>query len=284
MDAILKKQIMMQKKALDMLGINYMNSDDIKNAYFMVQQLKGIEKTGCQFIKKSLSSVTLESLIGIGIFGEDILRRLNDIIANAACYACYDSELMYACHITFSVDEGKVLEDTGTVDHYKIPRKYNQVSPIFLGHEHIHALKETNYQEYKDTQRIGDVIPLFYELLQAKGDTKTVYDNWVNSRFELLLDSKDTFVETRLRMKESFRDKDLYKLIATRSGQYLNSLYYAIVLYNIYLDDQELVLNLVKKVLNHEMTTMDLLTTLGLYGKDNDNIVINEMNELKKSL
>lgn len=36
-----------------------------------------------------------------------------------------------------------------------------------LAHEHIHALKETNYAEYVDGFIVGDVITMLYEFILA---------------------------------------------------------------------------------------------------------------------
>lgn len=79
-------------------------------------------------------------------------------------------------------------------------------------------------------------------------------------------------------------DKDLYKVIQSRSGEYLNSFYYALVLFNMYKDNPKMILELVRKVLNKEMSTLDLLVNLGLYHKNSDYIFNEELGKIRKVL
>ena len=82
-------------------------------------------------------------------------------------------------------------------------------------------------------------------------------------------------------MNRSKEDKDLYKVIATRSGQYLNSYYYASILFNMYKSDPQMMLAYVNKVLKHEITTRELLETLGIFHQDKNSIFDTEFEKVK---
>ena len=82
----------------------------------------------------------------------------------------------------------------------------------------------------------------------------------------------------------SRNDAELYKVLQGRSGQYLNSFYYSLVLFNVYKSDPNLVLSAIKKVLNHEMTTLDMLINLGIYQENFDKVFNEELSSIRKSL
>lgn len=179
----------------------------------------------------------------------------------------------YACYITYSLDDNNKEVDisSGTVDHYKVPIKPDIMASFHLGHEHIHALKETNYYEYIDRFVVGDVITILYEFILA--DT---YPELKNEIYRFRLSSlKEDYVHYEnavMQMKKSKDDKDLYKIIATRSGEYLNSYYYACILFDMYKKSPLLVLDIVNRVLRHEMTTRDMLNILGLFHQDKNSV------------
>lgn len=287
MDSVIKKQALAEKRLFNILGINYFTSTDKEVSSYVSSQLEGI-KTNAFMAHGSFS---IQQVIGLSadnitLFGEEYWQKILNILSHTKCYTTYSGGLRYACHIVYNVDDKskKVIPDSGFVDHYKVPQTINELAPIFLAHEHIHALKETNYLEYQDGQRVGDVIPLFYELVDAKEGYADIYQIWLNARLFLLSDLKKQYDNVRLMMKNDFKNKDIYKVIAMRTGQYLNSFYYALLLYRMYLDDKDLIIGFVKKVLDHEMTTLELLNVLGIYGANNKKIFEEELNTLKKSL
>ena len=83
-------------------------------------------------------------------------------------------------------------------------------------------------------------------------------------------------------MKKNKEDKDLYKIIDTRSGEYLNIYYYACILFNMYKSSLLLVLDLVNKVLNHEMTTREMLQLLGIFRQDKNCLFDTTFEEVNK--
>ena len=179
----------------------------------------------------------------------------------------------YACYITYSLDDNNKEVDisSGTVDHYKVLIKPDIMASFHLGHEHIHALKETNYLEYIDRFVVGDVITILYEFILA--DTYPELKNEIyRFRLSSLKADYGHYEKAVMQMKKSKDDKDLYKIIATRSGEYLNSYYYACILFDMYKKSPLLVLDIVNRVLRHEMTTRDMLNILGLFHQDKNSV------------
>ena len=62
----------------------------------------------------------------------------------------------------------------------------------------------------------------------------------------------------------------------------MNSFYYALMLYSLYKETPNKILNLVNKVLNHEMTTFELLNNLGLYGDIKGEIFEKELGMIRQ--
>ncbi len=287
MNSMMKQQLLQQKRTLDILGVNYFTGTDNEISGYVASRLNGYKTNGYMATKTYQLQQALDlSVNDIMLFGEDYFTKVAEITESTQCVPAYNGSLNYACHVIYSFDDEKqeVITDSGIVHHYKTPIHISELAPIFLGHEHIHALKETNYQEYINAQRVGDVIPLFYELVITKRNYQEIYKKWLNARMFLMNDLKRQYTAARQISKNEFRDKDLYKVLAMRTGQYLNSFYYALILYHMYLDDENLILELVRKVLNHEMTTLDLLNTLGIYGKNNKKVFEKELDNLKMSL
>ena len=287
MDSVKKQQLLREKRTFDFLGIKLFTGTDNEVTSFVANKLIGYKANANMALKTYQLQSALDLSYGdIKIFGEDYATKIASLIKATDCVPYFSGHLSYTSYIIYSVDEKsqKVIPESGAVHHYKVPMRISELAPIFLGHEHIHSLKETNYPEYINGQRIGDVIPLFYELVIAKKNYPEIYKIWLNARMYLMSDLKRQYMTARQMAKNEFREKDLYKLYATRTGQYLNSFYYALILYHIYLEDQNLVLGLIRKVLNHEITTLDMLNTLGIYGTSNKDIFEEELDKIKKSL
>lgn len=64
----------------------------------------------------------------------------------------------------------------------------------------------------------------------------------------------------------------------------MNSFYYSLLLYNLYKKEPKIVLELVNKVLNHEMTTRGMLEKLGLLYSNEKDIFEEEFNAIRKVL
>ena len=85
-------------------------------------------------------------------------------------------------------------------------------------------------------------------------------------------------------MKNNMRNKDLYRVMQSCSGQYLNSFYYSLILYHMYQEQPKEVLNMVSKVLKRESTTLHLLNYFHIYHLNDNTIFDEEIKKVKKLL
>ena len=78
------------------------------------------------------------------------------------------------------------------------------------------------------------------------------------------------------------KETKLYEYLRSRIGCYLNSFYYAVILYKMYKENPDKILYFVLKVLNHEMTTFDMLNDLGIYGNIQGEVFEKELGKIRK--
>ena len=286
MEKVLRERLKAEKRILDILGAKKMEGKDMKVASYVAKQLTNV-KTGAIRVERvvNLNTAFNDALNNVKILGSDVVIAAKSF-STIKFMPIDPTSLAYACNISFDVSDEtmEVDQSSGKIDHFKIPQYLDASSAdIFLAHEFIHALKETNYQEYILINSLSDVIPMFYELVQISNDTERKKD-FLNIRMSLLILEKNNYNMATANITRSKNDAELYKVLQGRSGQYLNSFYYSLVLFNIYKSDPSLVLSAIKKVLNHEMTTLDMLINLGIYQENFDKVFNEEVGNIRKSL
>lgn len=283
MNARTREEYKHQKRIFDLLGFNYIDYLDKRVINYVAKTLKSIN-TGAYvgFGTISYTDALAGSIENVKVFGTDVASRVSSLTSSLVLQKVSPVSNGYTCNITYSLDDKTMEVDTssGTVDHYKVPIKPDVMASFHLGHEHIHALKETNYLEYIDGFVLGDVITMLYEFILADKYPELKKEIY-RFRLSSLKEDYTHYENAVTQMKKSKDDKDLYKIIATRSGEYLNSYYYACILFNMYKSSPLLVLDIVNKVLNHEMTTRDMLKMLGLLHQDKNSIFDSEFNLVK---
>lgn len=273
-----------QKRIIDLLGFNYIDYKDKRVINYVAKALRGID-TGAYvcFGTVTYPEAIAGSLENLKVLGLETYNQASKFVSTIPLKLINPVSNGYVCNITYSLDDStkEVDASSGKVDHYKVPKNPDIMASFHLGHEHIHALKETNYSEYVDGFVIGDVITMLYEFIMA--DTYPEMKSEIyRFRLSSLKEDYKHYENAVAQMKKSKADKDLYKIIATRSGQYLNSYYYASILFNMYKSSPLLVLDAVNSVLRHEMTTRDMLKLMGLFQQDKDSIFDTEFEEVKK--
>lgn len=273
-----------QKRIIDLLGFNYIDYKDKRVINYVAKALKGID-TGAYVCVGTVTypEAIASSLENLKVLGLEPYNQASKFVSTIPLKLLNPVSNGYVCNITYLLDDKtkKVNEASGKVDHYKVPINPDIMASFHLGHEHIHALKETNYSEYVDGFVVGDVITMLYEFIMA--DTYPEMKSEIyRFRLSSLKEDYKHYENAVAQMKKSKADKDLYKIIATRSGQYLNSYYYASILFNMYKSSPLLVLDAVNSVLRHEMTTRDMLKLMGLFQQDKDSIFDTEFEEVKK--
>lgn len=278
-----REELNLQKKNLKLLGIKYIDFNDKRVISYVSKSLKNVE--ACAYVCEgtvNYNDAISASLDSLKVLGEQPFVNVSRFISIIPFLPVVPVRNGYACHIRFSLNEQtlEVDRNSGTVICYKVPINPDLMASLHIGHGHIHALKDTNYDEYIDAEVFGDVIPMLYEFIMADTYPEMKKDILMFRLFSLKEDYKH-YENAMYQMKKSKMDKDLYKIIATRSGQYLNSYYYATILFNMYKKNPDVILDMVNKVLNHEMTTRKMLESLGLLHCDNNNIYNIEFDNIR---
>lgn len=143
-----------------------------------------------------------------------------------------------------------------------VPTKFRKTSSVFMAHELIHMLKERNELECRDMINYGEVLPMLIELIIAFSYEYENTENILGKRSESIKISARCFKELFEEYKSNaMLGTDKATLAALdESGSYVNSFYYTLALFSLYLRDRDYMLNMISNVLNCRMTTRDLIT------------------------
>lgn len=162
----------------------------------------------------------------------------------------------------------KFIDDICITRHIDIPSNLLSFSPICIGHEYIHSIKDIYYYEFLEKFTFSEVLTNFYELVAANTIFKEIKTDWRDFKLFSLSRIKDNYNELKTKRDiESLEEKKYY-------GVYLISIYYALVLYDMYKQDPNIILKKVNSVLKHKYTTGQMLDNLGIKNIDNENIKI----------
>ena len=217
-----------------------------------------------------IDSAIEKGILSMSIFSKRHINKLMKIIF----YTYGDlPENDFRAMIEYGNNKFKVRE-------IMIPEKVNQISPIWIGHECIHCLKDTNYDEYINKDITSEVITLFYEILSSHTIFEDVHDAWKYERLKTLLDDKYSYLIAKNNLGKD--SNDVYRYIMYSYGQYLTSYFYALNLYSLYKQYPKQITKYINKVLNHKKITLDLLNEFEIrnINKENVNTFIFEHNKL----
>ena len=277
---IKKSQIINEKKYIDAVGMPYLSSSDKKVIQHVIRTLKG---TGAILVNSS--NVGIESVVSgaLGdikeVLGSTVARRTESKLYEIDKRFLYKLPHSFTTDITYSLDSDtkKVIPSSGRVDSLNMPNVMTSADRVFIGHEFIHMNKDLNFEEYKLLMTYSDVIPILYEFITMKDDANEVLSVRISA-----LGLEIHGYELAAQKMKSGREKDLYKVILSRSGQYLNSFYYATILYRMYLNDPKMILDYIRRVINCEMTTLDMLKDLGIHLVDNNEMYDEQVQEFRR--
>jgi hypothetical protein len=143
--------------------------------------------------------------------------------------------------------------------YLEVPRVFNKSSVHFMVHEVAHMLKESNPCECKGVYTDIEVIPILLELISAykKGDNNTF-----KKRELIMYDTALMFKELHKdRKNNSIAQLDMkaFNACYRQCILYLNSFYYSLRLFSMYLDAPKYVLGIIDDVLSHRLTTRDVI-------------------------
>ena len=286
-----------QKEVFDSLKINYLYDEDIDVCNYVINHLWGFDIKDINYGNViSLDELISKSMSIIKIFGDNIYLQIQDIVSDVSIHSEFENKYDFSTTIGFDANGlGDIIIDSGVVDGYVIPKDIYQLSVYHMAHEHIHALKETNYAEYKDGITLGETVPLFLELIIYNPD-EVLTKELIKFRMKSLLHNKieyrdfdnllyrcvsESILDGRLVIDENAM---MCEFLRSRVGCYMNSFYYSLILYNMYKQTPAKILNLINKVLNREMTTFEMLKTLGLYGDVRGEIFEKEIKKIRKMI
>lgn len=266
---------------LDIIKYYDTSAEEAKKAFFVlpgekeydlcnriIDVLKDEDVSDMEYVEGNVQSVILKSVLDmISLFGDDIGNTLKEKI-NGLKIENTDFE----CHIAYDVnsDDGDI--QNLRVESYGMPRPTDERTHVLLAHEHAHALKDTNPLEIKYMYILGDVIPIFVELMLgevATGKTaKYIYNQVISYSLNDISSLDFCSVIESIYPELSDGINNVYQGVVG----HIISFYYAIMLYDEYRKNKEEVYNDVKAVLNNEMTTIEVLEKYKLLDTFNANL------------
>jgi len=291
------KQKLEEKKLFDLLDMNTFSFTDIEVCNYVSSQIPFIDVDGVYVGKNiSLEELREKSLEELKLFDSLVVSRASSILSETPIVMSEGTEVFeFGTMVSYDhLDDGRIVADSGTISKYIIPNELSEFSILNFTHEQLHGLKETNYNEYLDNRVLGETIPLFYELV-TNGLNENLKKELLKFRLQVLWGDKEEYkIFNYLYESTGFFDifvsnngdittkKSLYEYIRSLRSCYLNSFYYAVILYNMYKVNPQKILNLVSMVLKHEMTTLQLLQCLDVYGDVRGEIFEKEMCNIKR--
>ena len=280
-----------EKRMYDILKINYLCDEDIDVCNYVSNRLCNFNIGRINYGSViSYDELISKSLLELRIFGDDIYSRIKSIVDGVSVDSQFEEIDKFTTVMGFKVNsDGLIFTDSGIVDSYVVPYSVYELSMYHMAHEHIHALKETNYNEYKNGITIGETIPIFLEFI-IYHQNRVLSDELIKTRLKSLIINKseymfyDSLVEFNggYEIDTNVEMISMYEFLRSRFGCYLNSFYYALILYNMYKVNSDKILNLINKVLKHDITTYDMLNYLGLYGDIRGEVFEKEMKYIRK--
>ncbi len=271
----LKEKVMASNTILDMIKCNNLKRADIVYVNYVMSKLKEISEDIVVCEKATtLDSLVKMSLDDLCLFGDDIVTKA--VVAHSKA-PMRDGKFYYDL---FNVVI-KLRGNKGVVTRLDLPMYLSEEKRVFLSHEFIHMVKEQNVNEYILKTTLGDVIPFFFELVMADRDyalKKYIYKVRIKELKYIAVLYKQGLED----FKHNKSAKDLYRFRLSMIAQYLNSFYYAVILYHLYKERSDYVLDYVSRVLRQEMTTLELLEKLNIYLFNNNEAFDMEFDDIKR--
>ena len=269
------------------LCLNYLEKEDIEVCKYMKKHIPNNIDISDIYLgnQLSLEKFINRSLDEISIFGLEFVSKIKELLSNVSIDRNGDDLFSFCTYVIYLLNEDdSICFDSGRVDSYHMPSELFEISVFDFSHEHIHSLKDVNYYEYVNAYVLGETIPMFYELVSFNSDDIFKRDN-MKTRLYFLNNNKNVFVVSdEIYNMVSVNEKYLHEYIRSMSGCYLNSFYYATILYNMYKETPKKILGLVSGVLKHNITTKDMLELLGVYGDIRGEVFEGELGQIKRIL
>lgn len=291
------KNFEQEKACRDAINTNYLSKNDYEICDYVINNIPDIDHVSYHGKVIFQSYAIKSSLNQFKKFNPENHQKLLNIIKNVNFIRDYPSYTsgVGTTYDTVPNDDIKIILNPGLISNYHLPKKIHNIDIICLGHEHCHALKETDYTEHKNYLILGEVIPIFYELINYENDF--LKEKHLEYRLVWLKNQKDIYLALFKILKESISSHKLsflqddinktinmYEFVKSASGCYLGGFYYALILYNMYKEEPIKILNLVNDVLSNKITTFDMLNELNIYCNITGETFEKEITNIKKVL
>ena len=269
-------------------GIRPFNSDN-NGIINLVSESIGFRTVDVPFTARSKDSTGMQiekALSTYDDYDSSVKERLSDsfsefVVDDKLSDYYFRTKIGYSIILDKESDRYFVDKESGSVDGLFRPKKITVLDPIWYAHEGIHACKETYYDEYIDFLTYSEVIPIFHEMISAHKFGGNIQEQWIAARYHLLHTSK--FNRDLYKIEGSIYPKygiD-FTLLSNMEGVYLLDYYYAVLLYQKYRREPDVVIRLVNLVLCGKMTTKELLDRLGLLEHTNSQVSLFKKENLK---
>ena len=207
-------------------------------------------------------------------FGK-VLQAASTFYYNLGMYSSAKRAVSVLAHIQYKNNDSMNVEDltvqslaikTGAYVskqpyYVEVPKVFDYSSVSFMAHEIAHMLKETSPNECRGVYSDIEVIPMLVEMISAY---KSGDNNVFKKREVLMLDIAYGFKK----LHEDFEynrisKEDMNGFIACYRHNilYLNSFYYALRLFAMYLDAPVYILGIIDDVLNQKLTTREVINS-----------------------
>lgn len=143
-----------------------------------------------------------------------------------------------------------------------VPEEFRKTSSVFMSHELVHMLKERNELECRDLVNYGEVLPMLIELIIAYSHEFENTENILGRRSQFIKVASRNFKElySEIKSNADLSNDKVMSAALDEAGSYVNSFYYTLALFSLYLQDSRYILSMIADVLNCRMTTRDLIT------------------------
>lgn len=165
--------------------------------------------------------------------------------------------------------------------YLEIPKTINSTTIHFIVHEIAHMLKESNYKECKGIYSDIEIIPILIELISAYiSDDNNVFKKRESLMFEIAYNFRRLQEDIENNLIED-KDQIGFNTLYRQNILYLNSFYYSLRLFTMYLEAPLYVLVIIEDVLNQKLTSREVIN---YYLSNDDYTYETGINQFRKRL
>lgn len=261
--------------------------DDMERSYIVAEEMKKYNKS---YSDKRIDT-DLNTLLSSAIYDLESLgcvTSVSDTVSLVNGLDYYHSE--DSSPYLFATLSQAEMTCSGFAKKAKtiiLPSSFSTSSRCFIGHELTHILKERNPRECNNVYTVQEMVPILVELMIAYMSLEDDdFARLIDDRLHLIAEEARGFLKYRDAIKNCYsKYKEALKIAMSISSGYLNSFYYAVSIFQYFLDNPSYIASLVAAVTRMEITTNDMINILlNKYNNDEMNNEYREGIKLIKSV